>query len=164
MARKSATPETVPATPATAEAKSRFNAAIDEAKAGAAALTGEAKTRAGALAGQARASGEELAAEAKVKAVELAQEGKAKASEGLTALSRVVDENAPLIDEKLGPKYGDYARTASRTLSDAATSLNDKSFEELGEGAKEVIRKNPVASVGIAALAGLLLARLFRRN
>ena len=93
----------------------------------------------------------------------MARDGKSKASEALTSLSRVVDRNAPTIEENLGPKYADYARTASQKLQDTATTLDQKSVEQLGEDAREMVRKSPAAAVGLAALAGFLLARLFRR-
>lgn len=147
----------------TKEAKSRFNAALNEAKAGAAALGEEAKTRANAYRGQAKSKGEGWQTEAKTKAGDFATQGKAKASEALTGLSRIVDENAPTLDEKLGPKYGDYARNASRSIQSTAESLNQKSVDELAEDGREAVRKNPAAAVGIAALAGFLFARLFRR-
>jgi ElaB/YqjD/DUF883 family membrane-anchored ribosome-binding protein len=147
----------------TSEAKTRFNAALDEAKAGAEALKEEAKTRATAYGEQAKARSEDWSAEAKVKASELATEGKAKASSALSGLSKVVDDNTGLIDEKLGEKYGDYARTASKKLQSTAETLDTKSVEELAEDARETVRKNPATAVGIAALAGFLIARMFRK-
>jgi ElaB/YqjD/DUF883 family membrane-anchored ribosome-binding protein len=75
----------------------------------------------------------------------------------------VVNENAPVIDENLGERYGEYARTASRKLEETARRLDQKSVEELGEDAREFVRKSPAAAVGLAALAGFLLARLLRR-
>ena len=145
------------------EAKSRFNAALEEARAGAALLGAEAKERVGGYAGQARERGGDWAGEARTKAGELAVQGKSKATEALTGLSRVVNENAPTIDENLGPKYGAYARTASRKLEETAQRLDQKSVEELTEDAREMVRKSPAAAVGLAALAGYLLARLLRR-
>ena len=145
------------------EAKSRFNAALDEARAGAALLGAEAKERVSEYGTQARTRGDDLAVTAKTRASELAVQGKAKASEALTGLSRVVGENAPAIDENLGPKYGEYARTASRKLEETAQRLDGKSVDELTEDAREMVRKSPAAAVGLAALAGFLLARLLRR-
>ncbi len=172
-AAKSSKTETaaVPATPAEVstppnrreEAKSRFHAALEEARAGAALLGAEARERAGAYGTQARTRSDDWTAEAKTKATELAVEGKAKASEALSTLGRVVAENAPTLDEKLGPQYGDYARSASQTLQTTAAKLEQKSVSELGEDAREMVRKSPAAAVGLAALAGFLLARLFRR-
>jgi len=150
-------------TPHTEEAKSRFNAALEEAKAGATALKDEAVTRASAYRDQARGKGENWTADAKSKAGDLAVEGKAKASGALLGLSRLVDENASKIDENLGPKYGDYARSASRSLRETADSLESKSVDELGTDARTFVREQPAAAVGIAAFAGFLVARIFRK-
>lgn len=153
----------------TSEAKTRFSAALDEAKAGAAALKAEAATRAGTYRQQAKGKSSDLMSDAKgygedakVKAADLAREGKAKASEAISSLSKMVSDNAGTIDEKLGPKYGDYARTASRNMQEAADTLNAKSVEELSEDARAAVRKSPGAAVGIAAVTGFMIARLFR--
>lgn len=150
------------------EAKSRFNAAVNEAKAGAAALKAEATDRAGIYRDQAAKKSQDLLADAKgyadearVKGKDLATQGKGKVSEGLTALGQAVADSAHVVDEKLGAKYGDYARTASRSLQDAATKLDEKSIDDLGEEARTMIRKSPGAAVGIAAVFGFLLSRLF---
>jgi ElaB/YqjD/DUF883 family membrane-anchored ribosome-binding protein len=74
----------------------------------------------------------------------------------------VVSDNAATIDEKLGAKYGDYARTASRSLQENATKLDNKDLDELGEDAREFVRKSPGLAVGMAAVAGYMVARLFR--
>jgi ElaB/YqjD/DUF883 family membrane-anchored ribosome-binding protein len=153
----------------TAEAKGRFNAALQEAKAGAAALRSEAADRASAYRNQARTQSEDWVAEAraygdqaKSKAGELATDGKGRLAEALSALGRAVFDTAPTVDEKLGAKYGDYARSASRSLQDASTRLDTKTIEELGEDARELVRKSPGLAVGLAAVGGFLLARLFR--
>lgn len=150
------------------EAKSRFNAAVSEAKAGAAALRAEATERAGAYRGQAEKKGKDWAAdakaygeEAKVKGRDLATQGKGKVSEGLTALGQAVSDSAHVVDEKLGAKYGDYARSASQSLTEAATRLDAKSIDDLAEDGRAFVRKSPGAAVGIAAVFGFLLSRLF---
>jgi ElaB/YqjD/DUF883 family membrane-anchored ribosome-binding protein len=145
------------------EAKSRFNAALEEARAGAALLGAEARERASAYGVQARTRGDDWGAEAKTKAGELAYEGKARASEALSGLGKLVGDNATAIEDRLGTQYGDYARSASRSLQSTADKLDQKSVEQLGEDAREFVRKSPAAAVGLAALAGFLLARLFRR-
>jgi len=145
------------------EAKSRFNAALEEARAGAALLGAEARERAGAYGVQARERGDDWTMEAKTKAAELAYEGKARASEALSGLGKLVGDNAGAIDERLGRQYGDYARSASKSLQSGAARLDQKSVEQLGDDARELVRKSPAAAVGLAALAGFLLARLFRR-
>lgn len=154
-----------------AEAKTRFNSALEEAKAGAAALKAEAADKATAMKLQAKDRSQDWVTEAKAygeqakgKAGELAVEGKTKASDALSSLGNVVAENAATIDEKFGSQYGDYARKASRSLHEASAKLDNKSVDELGEDAREFVRKSPGLAVGIAAVAGYLLARVFRGN
>jgi ElaB/YqjD/DUF883 family membrane-anchored ribosome-binding protein len=181
--------DTTPEPGAADPAKSHFAKAVEEAKAGAKALGREAQERAGAYrekaqeradayrekahekAGsyremanergtewmdEARVRGEE----AKVRAAELAKEGKANASKALTGLGKMVDDNAALLDEKVGTKYGDYARRAASTMQDAGTRLDSKELEELADDAREFVRKSPGLAVGIAAAAGFVLARM----
>lgn len=152
------------------EAKSRFNAAIGEAKAGAAALKAEATERAGVYREQASARGKDWATEAraygedaKVKGRDLATQGKGKLTEGLTAIGQAVADSASVVDEKLGAKYGDYARSASRSINDAATRLDSKTIDDLAEDGRAFVRKSPGTAVGIAAVVGFMLSRLFRR-
>lgn len=153
----------------TTEAKSRFNAALEEAKAGAAALRAEAGERAQVYRDQAKTKGDDWLAEAKGygdqakgKAGEIAVDGKAKVVEALATLAKAVSDTAPTVDEKLGARYGDYTRSASRSLHEYSAKLDGKSVEEIGEDAREMVRKSPGLAVGIAAVGGFLLARLFR--
>ncbi|WP_336986547.1 hypothetical protein [Altererythrobacter aquiaggeris] len=152
-----------------AEAKAKFGAAIEEAKAGAAALRAEAAGQAGRYRDKAKGQSSELIAEAKeygaqakTKAGELAVDGKAKASDAISSLGKYVADNASVVDEKMGEKYGDYARNASRTLQETAAKLDAKSVDEIGEDAREFVRKSPGVAVGLAAVAGFLISRLFR--
>ncbi len=152
-------------------AKQRFAKALDEARAGAEALTSEAKERASAYRAKATSQSNEwigeakdLGGQAKDKAFTLAQEGKAKTSEAIHGLGQVVEDNAAIIDEKVGPKYGDYARTAAKGMKDAAEMIDAKDLGELGEDAKEFVRKSPGVAVAVAAAAGFVLAKLFRRS
>lgn len=163
--RKAAAPKA----PATGEAKAKFSKAIEEAKAGASALKNEAQAKAGEYRDQLSAkSGDwadeakDLAAQAKSRAAELAKDGKARTSDAIASLGKVVSENAGSIDEKLGTRYGDYARTAARSMQETAAKIESKDLGELGDDAKEFVRKSPGLAVGIAAVAGFMLARLFR--
>lgn len=153
------------ATPGTASekpAKERFAKAIEEAKAGAQALGKEAQERADLYRDKLSSSGSEWTTQAKEKATTYANEGKAKASGAISGLSKLVSDNAALIDEKVGPKYGDYARSAAQSMQDAAARLDAKDLDELAEDAKEFVRKSPGLAVGLAAVAGFVLARALR--
>lgn len=151
-----------------ADAKTRFGKAIEEAKAGAAALKDEALGRTAAYKDAAASTASDwqeqagaYASQAKEKGAELAKVGKTKASDALSALGQTISGSAATIDEKLGVQYGDYARSAARKVQETAASLEAKDFAELGEDLKETVRKSPVLAVGIAAVAGFALARLF---
>lgn len=152
--------DAAPASTQVIEAKSRFNAALEEAKAGAAALRAEAGNRLTSAGDQARGKGDDMLADAKTKAGELAVEGKQVASDAIASLGKVMGDTAPQIDEKLGAQYGDYARKASRTLQETSAKLETKSVEELSEDARELVRKSPGVAVGVAAVVGFFLARL----
>ncbi|MEY4239900.1 MAG: hypothetical protein RL339_2501 [Pseudomonadota bacterium] len=151
------------------EAKVKFAKAIEEAKAGATALTTEAKAKAEGYREQLTAKSsdwveeaKDIAGQAKGRAADLAVDGKAKASDAIATLGKLVGDNATTIDEKLGTRYGDYARTAARTMQESAAKLDSKDINELGDDAKEFVRKSPGVAVGIAAAFGFLLARLFK--
>ena len=152
-----------------AQARSRFSAAIDEARAGVAALRADALDKgaayrktaadsAGDWVGDAKAMG----AQAKKRAAELAKDGKTRASDGLASLGKSVSGTAKTIDDKLGKQYGDYARSAARTMQEAAAKLDAKDLGELGDDARKFIKESPGAAIGIAAVAGFFLARMFK--
>ena len=155
----------------TEPAKARFAKAVEEVRAGAQAMGRDAQGRAEVYREKAVATGGELLEEAKVmgeqakvRAAELANEGKTKASDAISSLGQVVADTAATIDEKLGPKYGDYARTAARSMQETAAKLEAKEIGELGEDAKEFVRKSPGVALGVAAVAGFMLARFFRKS
>ena len=146
-AASSANAEPVPA-------KARFARALDEARAGAQQLGKEAQNRAqrigkeaqqhaGAYREKLTEASTDWVAEARVRggqakdlAADLAREGKSRASEAIATLGKVVGDNAALVDDKVGAKYGDYARKAASTMQDTAARLDAKELDELGEDAK----------------------------
>jgi len=173
MADTTVTPndDTTPEPTAEDSAKSHFAKAVEEAKAGAQALGKEAQGRADEYReklNQAKddlaSKGREKSGEAREKAYDYANQGKAKASQAISGAAKLVEDNAATIDEKVGVKYGNYARSAAQSIQEAATSLDEKSFEELGEDAKQFVREKPALAVGLAAAAGFMLARIFRRR
>lgn len=156
-------------------ARNHFAKAMEEARAGAQAFaddclgkfnqaksewTSEAKTRSEEAKGKANT----FAADAKTRATEVALEGKARTSQAMAGLSKLIDDNVSLIDEKAGPKYGDYARSASQSMKDAAARLDEKSLDELGEDAREFVRQSPGLAVGMAVAAGFLVGRMFKKS
>jgi len=150
--------------------KAKFSKALDDARAGAVALGKDLQDKAAPYREKfgEKFSGTDLTAEAKAigeqakeRALALAAEGKVKASDALTSLGKVVSDNAGLVDDKLGAKYGDYARTAARAIQETAAKLDSKELDELGTDAAEFVKKNPALAIGAAAVVGFALAKLF---
>lgn len=150
-------------------AKNHFTKAVEEALAGARALGGEAQNRVGEYREKLYQKKDGLADDAKVrtdeykdKAFGYAHEGKARASSALAGLGQLITDNAGTLDDKVGVKYGDYARSAAQSVQDVATRLDEKSLDELGEDALEFVRTSPALALGMAAAAGYLLGRVFK--
>ena len=169
MPKTTATPE--PEDQSEAGAKSHFTKAMEEARAGAQALGKEAWGKAGEVREKLHHASDDLAdqarsksGEAREKASELANEGKTRASKAVFDLGKLVEEQGDAVDGAVGEKYGDYVRSAGKSIQDTAAKIEEKSFEEMGEDAKDFVRKSPALAVGVAAAAGFLLARLIRRK
>lgn len=152
---------------ATETARSRFGKAVEEARAGAEALRDEAmqrgqayKEKLASTSSQWQDDARAYADQAKDKAAALAQEGKTRASDALAAVGKTIADTAPTVDEKLGAQYGDYARNAARWTQETAAKLEAKDFAELGDDVKEFVRKSPGTALGIAAVAGFVIARM----
>lgn len=107
------------------------------------------KDEAGKLTGQA---GEKLRA--------LADDGKARATGALDELAKTIEDTAATIDEKVGPQFGGYARSASGAVTNFADTLRDKEIDDLLDDARDFVRKSPGVAIGAAAAVGFVLARL----
>lgn len=169
----SKTAEAIPvvAESAAASVGSRIDDAVDSAKAGAVSLKDGAMERVGAATESVKAKAGELgeqasayADQAKEKALDLARQGKSQATGALSALGDTIENQAGMIDEKLGVQYGEYARGAARTIQTTAANLDDKDIQDIGADIAGFVRKSPATAIGIAAVAGFMLSRLFRRS
>ncbi|WP_017672564.1 hypothetical protein [Blastomonas sp. AAP53] len=94
------------------------------------------------------------------KAKDAAVEVKDMACDAAHGIARIISDSADAIDDNIGPKYGDYARSAAQSVTDAADRLRAKPVEEIAEDTKEFVRNKPVAAAGIAAVFSLVLAKL----
>jgi ElaB/YqjD/DUF883 family membrane-anchored ribosome-binding protein len=86
--------------------------------------------------------------------------GKAKAGNALGQVSKLIDDAAGQVDERLGAQYGDYARSAATQISTLSSQIEQKDIEELLDEARAFVRKSPAVAVGIAAAVGFALARV----
>jgi hypothetical protein len=100
--------------------------------------------------------------EAASRARGLVGQGLERGSSTLTNVAGLIEDTVQQIEEKLGPQYGEYARTASQTINGYATSLQNKDPDELVDDARELIRKSPGVALAGAAVVGFGLVRLFK--
>ncbi|RHW17301.1 hypothetical protein D1610_12240 [Sphingomonas gilva] len=96
------------------------------------------------------------------KAHALADQGKAAATERLDGFSRLIDDAATQVDDRLGAQYGDYARSAADAVAGLASTLRGKEVDDLVADARAFVKKSPVIAVGAAAAVGFVLARLVK--
>lgn len=96
------------------------------------------------------------------KARSTANDGKAKAGEAIGTLSEMIENSAKTIDENVGEKYGDYARSAADAVSSFAEKVNAKDVDTMVEDAREFVRKKPAVAIGAAAVVGLMISRLIK--
>lgn len=93
---------------------------------------------------------------------EYAEDGKARATTALDDFSKVVNDAAQSIDDRLGAEYGDYARKAATAVSGFADTLRTKQVDDLLDDARTAVRKSPVIAIGTAAALGFALIRLVK--
>jgi len=107
-------------------------------------------------------SAAKLSKEATDRARSYAEDGMARAGGALDELARMVSDAAAQVDEKVGPQYGQYARTAAETITGFSDQIKAKELDELIEDARGFVSKSPAIAIGAAAAIGFVLARLVK--
>lgn len=103
-----------------------------------------------------------LGSQAAERARNLAGEGKEKATGALDEVAKMMHSAAADVDERLGPDYGRYARSAADGISGFAETLRAKEIDDLIDDATALVKKSPVVAIGAAAAVGFVLARLIK--
>lgn len=91
-----------------------------------------------------------------------ADQGKSKTSDALDELSRIVEEAAESIEERLGPQFSPAARRAAEAVGGLATTLRERDVDQLYDDVVGFVRKSPAVAVGIAAALGFVAVRLVK--
>lgn len=89
-------------------------------------------------------------------------EGLKSGSTTLGSIATIIEDTVEQIGERLGPQYGDYAKTASTTIQRYASTLENKDPDELVDDARALIRKSPAVAITGAAILGFGLVRLLK--
>ncbi len=155
--------------PATSDTAVDFNADLKPASGGTVEFTPAATTSfdsEATLTGSTTQTLKDEASKLSVKATEkargLADEGKARATGALDEFSKLMEDAAGTVDEKLGEQYGQYARSAAKAISGFSDNLRGKEVDDLIADASDFVRKSPAVAIGTAAALGFLLARIVK--
>lgn len=103
-----------------------------------------------------------LGAEALDSARKAANQGKEMAAEALDEISRLAASAASVVDERVGTQYGDYARKAASSVSDASAALHGKDIDAIVADTTAFVRKRPAIAIGAIAAVGLFLTSMLR--
>lgn len=103
-----------------------------------------------------------IGSQAADKARAFAGEGKDKATSALDEVAKLMHGAADDVDERIGPEYGKYARSAAEGVAGFAQTLRGKQVDELIDDATAFVKKSPVIAIGTAAAMGFVLARLIK--
>ncbi len=88
---------------------------------------------------------------------------------GASAASNVADQISEGIDQvaRTASRFGERLRSNGSALHDELNAAGERfgdGAKRIGSVASEQIRAHPIAAVGIAVVAGVLLSRLTRRR
>src|SRR3546814_17134591 len=94
--------------------------------------------------GKVREQADTVKAQATKTARSAAVSGKEKAGSAMQSLSRMIDDSANTVDEKLGNQYGDYARYAAAAIAGAAPALDNKDIADLVNETSDFVDRKSV--------------------
>ena len=103
-----------------------------------------------------------LGSEALDSARKAATQGKDMAAEALDEISKLAESAASVVDERVGKQYGDYARKAATTVSNAASSLQKRDIDDIVADTTAFVRKRPAVAIGALAAVGLFVTQMVR--
>lgn len=106
--------------------------------------------------------GEGFAEDSRARASELANDTKHRISDAIANLGGLIGDSAGVIEERLGSRFGDMARSTSDSVTTAAKRVDESDLSELAEDTRQFVRKSPAIAIGLAATAGFVIARLFK--
>ncbi|MFZ4689044.1 MAG: hypothetical protein ACOYLS_07390 [Polymorphobacter sp.] len=101
---------------------------------------------------------------ARSRLMELAEDGKSELVRGFDNLVTLANELAAQVDSAGGGAIASYAWQAAGLLGDIQSGLRDKPVEDLLEDGRTIIREQPALAVGVAVVAGFLVARLVKSS
>lgn len=119
---------------------------------------------AGGIAGQVREQISSLTSQAGEKARTYADDGKARATSLLESIAQIVADASGSVEERLGDKYAGVGHRASDSIKSLASTLDQRSIDDLLDDARAFVQRSPAIAIGIAAILGFAVARVVRSS
>lgn len=143
--------------------KPRVAASPKTAKKPVSAKTAPAKTEIVPAAKTAASAGDSnFTEDTKARASELVNDAKARISNVIANLGGLIADSAGTIEDRLGSRFGDIARSTSENVTSAAKKVGESDLGELAEDTRQFVRKSPAIAIGLAVTAGFVVARLLK--
>ena len=114
------------------------------------------------IVGQVREQISSLTGQAGDKARAYADEGKGKATGLLQNLADILADASGSVEDRLGGQYAGVGRKASDSIKSLASTIDERSVDELLEEARAFVQRSPAVAIGIAAVLGFAVARVVR--
>lgn len=135
-------------------------AAGDEAKR--AMETG--KQKAGELGQQAKKAASDAARDAKQQARSFVEGQKDEAANRVGGMAEALRSAAGSLDDQDQAMVADYARQAASGFDRMSEAISHRNLDDLVETVEDFARRQPVAFIGAAALAGFVMARFAKSS
>ena len=116
------------------------------------------------ITGQVKEQISTLTSQAGDKARTFADDGKRQTTDFLQTIAKVVADAAGSVEERLGGQYAGVGRKASDSINSLASSLDERSVDDLIEDARSFVTRSPAIAIGIAAVVGFAIARVARSS
>jgi hypothetical protein len=118
--------------------------------------------RSSGIAGQVREQISTLKSQAGDRARSFADDGKTQATSFLQTVAQIVADAAGSVEERLGSQYAGMGHRASTSINSLASTLDERSVDDLIEDARAFAQRSPALAIGAAAVLGFAVARVVR--
>lgn len=125
---------------------------------------GEGAAAVEGIVGQVRDQIGTLKSQASDKAREYADDGKSRATSLLQNLAEILSDASGSVEGKFGDQYAGVGRKASDSIKSLASTLDERSVDDLIEDARAFVQRSPAVAIGIAAVLGFAVARVMRSS
>jgi hypothetical protein len=127
------------------------------------ATAGESSQDFAAMAGDMKSAAREAAGHVVDETREFAEEQKAAGADNMARLGEAVHGAADQLGREL-PQAAGFIHSAADTLQSAASSMRERSIEDLVAGFRDFSRRQPAAAFAGSLLAGFALARFLKSS